>query len=401
MSIPILLPTYLIAEILAPFFAAFVIVNAVLLFGQIVPLLDLLLNLGIRLTDFIRLLAYLWPKLLVFSVPMTGMIAIILAFSRLTNEGEIMAMKCCGLGVRRFFFPVIFVAFLLATLSAYAGITLSPTGGLNTNKLLFHLAKDKFAHGLKEKYFSEGTGDFVIYVEHIDPDTASLEGVFLSDARDRMSPFTILARNGNFSADSENLSIQLQLREGSMHKATDQTVQTIYFDKYQLSIPLTLPGVVGGKDIQAVGKRGGMSLTQLQEKAALAGYSSPEGISMLVEYHKRLASPVGCFLLCLLGLPLGLLAGPGKRAIGLPAGILFFLAYFSLLTACEGLSEKALLPVWVTMWAPNGLYALLCGVLFYLAAKEKLSLLSGWLENTLFNISRRLPWSHKTEKVTA
>ena len=160
-----LLNTYLAAEIMAPFLAAFVIVNAVLLFGQIIPMLDLILNLGIGIADLLRLIAYLWPKLLTFSIPMAGMIGVILAFSRLSNEGEIMALKSCGLGVRRYLLAVTSFAFLLAAFSAYASISLAPAGDINVKKLFFNLAKDKFDRGMKEKYFSEGTGNFVIFVE--------------------------------------------------------------------------------------------------------------------------------------------------------------------------------------------------------------------------------------------
>ena len=76
MPIPILLYAYLTAEIIGPFLAAFLIINLVLLFGQVVPLLDTILSMGIDFTNFLRMSAYLWPKLLVFSIPMAGMIGI-------------------------------------------------------------------------------------------------------------------------------------------------------------------------------------------------------------------------------------------------------------------------------------------------------------------------------------
>ena len=390
MPLPILLNTYLAAEIMAPFLAAFVIVNALLLFGQIIPMLNLILNLGIGFADLLRLIAYLWPKLLVYSIPMAGMTAVILAFSRLTNDGEIMAMKSCGLGVRRFVFAVAAFAFLLSAISAYASVSLAPAGEINIKKLLFNLAKDKFDRGMKEKYFSEGTGNFVIYVENIDPVSGLWHGVFLSDTRDPKSPISILARSGMFSADSGNFSIALSLQNGSIHRITGQTVQTVFFEKYGLSIPLPLPRFIGGEDIQAIGKRG-MSLDRLRQKAKAAGSETPAGISFLVEFHKRLATPVGCFLLCLLGMPLGLLAGPGKRAIGLPIGILLFLGYFILLAAGKALSEGSIAPVWLAIWGADSLYALICALLLYLAAKEKLPLLFAWLQNLYNKMTCMLP----------
>jgi len=390
MSLPILLNTYLAAEILAPFFAAFVIVNAVLLFGQLIPLLDLILSLGIGAGDLLRLIAYLWPNLLTFSIPLSGMIGVILAFSRLSNDGEIMAMKSCGIGVHRFSLAVGFVALLLAAASAYSAITLAPAGEINVKKLLFNMARDKFDRGLRAKYFSEGTGNFVIYVEDIDASSGLWQGVFLSDERKPTSPVTILARSGRFAADRANFSIHLTLRGGSIHRTNGQTVQTIYFDKYELSIPLPLPRRVGGDDVLTVSKQG-MSLTQLRQKAKAEGLESETGISLLQEIHWRLATPVGCFLLCLLGLPLGLLAGSGKRAIGLPLGILFFIGYFILLSAGKALSEVPTVPVWLAMWGANTVYALFCALLLVLTAEEKLPLLIGWFDNIAYRIGLLLP----------
>ena len=382
---PILLYTYLTAEIIGPFLAAFLIINLVLLFGQVVPLLDTILSMGIDFANFLRMSAYLWPKLLVFSIPMAGMIGIILAFSRLTNDGELMAIKASGIGFRHLLVPVLLIAVALSALSAYTDIRLGPAGKINLKKLMFHLAREKFDRGLKEKYFSEGTGDFVLYVEHIDPDRNEWQGVFLSDLRDAGQPVTILARRGRFTADSENLKIHLLLEDGSIHRNEGKTAQTVFFRRYQLSIPVSLPPIIrGGASGQAIKDQ--LSLSQLWKQAEEAGPRTEKGISLLIELHSRLTNPIGCLLLCLLGLPLGLLAGPGKRAIGLPTGILLFLTYFILLTAGKAFAESNSLPVGPAMWIANAVYSGLVVALLYLARNEKLSLLSQWLEDIVFQM---------------
>ena len=71
---------------LAPFFASLVILSGVLFLSKMVPFLDIVLDLGIGFADFLRLCAYMTPNLLLFSLPMTGMLAVILCFSRLSNE---------------------------------------------------------------------------------------------------------------------------------------------------------------------------------------------------------------------------------------------------------------------------------------------------------------------------
>lgn len=388
MPIPFLLYTYLTAEIIGPFLASFLIITLVLLFGQVVPLLDTILNMGIGFADFLRLTAYLWPKLLVFSLPMAGMIGIILAFSRLANDGEMMAMKAGGIGFRHFVVPVFLVGVVLSAFSAYADITLYPAGEINLEKLMFHLAREKFSRGLKQQVFSEGTGDFVLYVEHIDPDSSQWRGVFLSDLRDANHPVLILAERGRFSADSQKLRIHLQLENGSIHRYKGTISQTVFFDRYQLSIPVHIPMVNPEKAGST--NEDALSFSQLLQAAKNAGRHTEKGISLLIEFYSRLTGPIGCLLLCLLGLPLGQLAGPGKRAIGLPVGILLFLAYFILGSAGKAFSESNMMPVGVAMWLPNAVYLFLVAILLYLARNERLSLFSSWLEDISFRLRSAL-----------
>ncbi len=211
------------------------------------------------------------------------------------------------------------------------------------------------------------------------------QGVFLSDLRDPGHPVIILAKQGRFSTDSEKLRIHLQLENGSIHRYKGPISQTIFFDRYQLSIPVNIPMVNPEKAGSTI--EDALSFSQLLQEAKKAGRHTEKGISLLIEFHSRLSGPVGCLLLCLLGLPLGLLAGPGKRAIGLPIGILFFLAYFILGSAGKAFTESNMLPVGVAMWMANAVYLCLVAILLYLARNEKLSMLSSWLDGHLFSIA--------------
>ena len=82
---PILLYIYLGTEILAPFFASFLILNGILFLGRLVPFLDIIFNYNIGLVDFIRLCSYILPNLMLFSIPMASMIGVIIAFTKLSK----------------------------------------------------------------------------------------------------------------------------------------------------------------------------------------------------------------------------------------------------------------------------------------------------------------------------
>jgi len=58
-------------------------------------------------------------------------------------------------------------------------------------------------------------------------------------------------------------------------------------------------------------------------------------------------------MISLIGLPLGLQARPGRKAIGIPAGLAIFVLYYILLTVGKTLAEEDVLPIILAMWTPN------------------------------------------------
>lgn len=100
-------------------------------------------------------------------------------------------------------------------------------------------------------------------------------------------------------------------------------------------------------------------MSELLDKARLEPLNTEHKRKLLIEYHKRLVLPVGCLMISLIGLPLGLQARPGKKAIGIQAGLGIFVLYYILFTFGKTLAEEDILPIALSMWTPNFLFLLL------------------------------------------
>lgn len=390
---PITLYTYLAAELIAPFFAGLLILSGILFMGRLMPFLDIIFDFGIHFPDFVRLSAYILPNLLVFSIPMTSMLGVIICFSRLVNDNEIMALKSCGIGLYKMLPPILFFALATATVSGLCSTKLMPEGNVAMKKLLFQLAKEKVDKGLQEKRFSEGLGDLILYVDRIDPATKTWQGVYISDAQDAESPLTIVAQTGNMSHPAQG-TLTLNLLNGTLHRSDDGMTQTIDFGRYTLNLPLEGPKVIAGKSSTYIGKHG-MSQSDLLREAAKAGEQTPRGLGLRIEYHRRLAMAAGGFILTLLGLPLALHARPGRPSYGLPLGLLLFVFYYILVSASKTMSESAFLPVAISMWLPNSIFGLLTILLIRNTARESSSKFIKILSAFREQIFERLQWAKR------
>ena len=362
---PRLLYTYLTNQVLAPFYASLVILTSILFLGKLIPVLDIILDYNIGLNDFIRLYAYFTPQLLLFALPMASMMGVILGTTHINNENELMVLKASGISLYKMLPPIVIVAFSTALLTGFFSIYLIPAGNRAKVELAFQLATEKIERAMHEKRFSESLGDIILYADHIDPKNQKWDGVYISDMRDHKHPITIISKTGRISSDMEAGILSVALDNGTLHRSNDDTVQTIDFNRYEMNLPLDTPQT---NPLAKVG-RSTMSQSELQTKAKQLGKNS-RGASFLNEYHKRLALPISCFILTILGFPLGFLSGPRHRAIGISLGLATFILYYVFLTAAKTISESMILPAAIAMWLPNLIFLLLTIFFIRTVAKE-------------------------------
>ncbi len=366
---PTLLDSYLATEMLAPFFASFIIMNSVFFLVKLIPFLNVVLELEISFVDFVRLFLYLFPNIFLYSIPMAAMMGVIISFTRLSADAEILAFKASGVSLYRMIPAVLLVSASIALITGYFSASLIPKSEIAMKQLMFQVAKEKIDKGIKEHQFTEALGDLVVYVDTIDKDTGEWGNVWVSDMRGQVNPIITMAESGTMNAQIDKMMVTIILRNGSLHRPDDTRSQIITFEKYTINIPLQPPTILDGEDVT---KRSSdsMTMTQLQEYATELGRDTPKGRKTLIEYHRRLALPVGCFILSLLGMPLGLQAGPGRKAAGVPLGLAFFILYYILFTLGKGIAEDTKIPVIAAMWAPDFIFLIITLYFVRQAANE-------------------------------
>ncbi len=366
--IPFLLYSYIVTEILAPFFASVLIINGIFFLAKLIPFLNVVFELGVSFRDFIRLFSYFFPNMLLYSLPMASMMGVIIAFTRLANDSEILAFKACGISSVKMFIPVVLVALSTSLLTGFIAVKLIPAGEQSLKKIMFQLVKDKVGRTMSSNRFSENMGSFVAYVEEVDQDTGEWSGVYVADMRYVGAPIITIAQSGYLQTNAEELTMSLVFKQGSLHRVHDEDSQTITFSRYELDIPLNAPGMSGGK---ADAGRKGMTMGELRRNAVERGLDNKGGLELLIEFHRRLVLPVGCFILTMLGLPLGLSAGTGKRAVGVPLGLLFFVLYYVAFSYAKVLAEERFLPVMYAMWLPDILFLVITVFFLMRSAQDK------------------------------
>ena len=101
---------YVWKELLVPFLLGIFVFTFLLLLDKIFDLTDLIINKGVPIPLVILLLTYILPAFLVLTIPIGFLLAILVAFGRLSADMEIVALKASGVSPLRLLRPVLVFA---------------------------------------------------------------------------------------------------------------------------------------------------------------------------------------------------------------------------------------------------------------------------------------------------
>ena len=100
-----ILTRYVLTEYISPLLLGIIIFTFVLLLDNIFDFIDLFLNKGIKIATILKLLFLILPGIFSLTVPMGFLLGSLLSFGRLSEDGEITALRSSGQHILRLFWP--------------------------------------------------------------------------------------------------------------------------------------------------------------------------------------------------------------------------------------------------------------------------------------------------------
>jgi len=342
----------------------------VLLVARLLKLIELVVSRGLPLASILRLFAYIMPAFLEVTVPMAMLLAILIAFGRLSADSEMVALRSSGLSLYQLMPPV--AIFVALTTVATAGIAqyARPWGNRSLKAALYDMARTRASAGLRPAVFNDDFPGLVIYAEGIDPTMDRLSHVLIADERDPSQHNTIFARAGYMISDRRAQTVTLRLLDGSIH-TTDPRGGAEYqtdFQSYDVNLDLR-QAFAGLKQRERDPKE--LTLGQLARAIAAKQEDGRPYGPELVEYHRKFSIPFACIVLGLVGVPLGIQPARAVRARGFVVSLVVIFAYYIFLSAGQALAERGAISAVLGLWLPNIVLAALGTYLFAQAARER------------------------------
>jgi len=361
-----ILSLYIIREIASLFLLGIMVFTLILLMGRLIKLTDLVITRGVPLADVSRMILYLMPSFLVFTIPMAFLLAVLLAFGRLSADNEITVMKAGGISLMQLMPPVVLCGVCAALLTLAASTVGVPWGNSAFKSLSFSVLNQNVAATVREKVFWDDIPGIVMYTEHYDEEHHTLKGVIIHDGRDLTRPLTIFATDGVIGSGPNRNDIRLVLNNGSIHAVgTAEEYRLVQFGEYTMTIGGSGQGSgLGRNELD-------MTVAELQRQVDNPATTKPVRLKTQSELHSRFAFPFASLVFAVVAVPLGLQNRRSGKSAGFSTSIGILLAYYVVQSLLRTLAEKEGLPPVLALWLPNMIFLGLGWYLLRMASQER------------------------------
>ena len=210
---------YILREITGYALLGGVLFTFILFMRYLLPLMELVVRGVASPTDVVRLIAYLLPSFLSFTIPMAVLVGILLGLSRLAADSEVTAMRASGIGILSFV-RIVAIFAVIAWIAALANsLYIAPRAAQAILVYEEQAKSSQITVEVQPRVFYEDFKNYVLYAQDVFPGangTAQWQHVFLADLSNPASPHIITANQATVVSNGPQ-TLRMELSDGSRH----------------------------------------------------------------------------------------------------------------------------------------------------------------------------------------
>lgn len=314
------------------------------------------------------------PHMLALTMPISVLFAFFLAFQKLSSESEIIALRATGASLGRIMLPVIYLGLLFASFAFFINEVLVP--------FTSPLAKNIYTLALYKNPVPESSERSYTYIEN--DDAGMIRRIFfVKKIEDRILRDLLVIEFGEekmlqiYSAakawwDPYNGGWELRRGKSSyIRKDVDsynRNTQHFISDFKSTFIPSSIDPAKLMKNISQIKELSLIELAAYIEKNKIELREKGELNSALTSFYNKIAYPLSCILLAVIGACLGITRR--RKVINwgyLALGLVVFLFYV-LQTVFDGMGDSGTLAPAVAVFVPNIIFMVIAlGTFLYRA----------------------------------
>lgn len=209
---------YILKSHLGPFIFSLGTLVFLFVFQFLMKSIDQLIGKGLSIWIIIQLIVLNLAWILTLAVPMSVLVATLMAFGSLSSNNEVTIMKASGISLTKLMFPVLICAAIVSYLMVLFNNDVLPEANHKARVLLQDISKTKPTFILQSGKFSDDIGGAKIFVRKTFENSNELEGIYIYDYANPNNKNLITAEKGDIGFTNDFKNIVMNLQKGEIHQ---------------------------------------------------------------------------------------------------------------------------------------------------------------------------------------
>ncbi|HEY7412534.1 MAG TPA: LptF/LptG family permease [Vicinamibacteria bacterium] len=330
------------ALVLVSFWALFVLVNFMDLFD------DVQQN-RVKGVVVLHYYAFFSPQVVHLVTPVCVLVAVLITYGIMSRRNEITAMKAAGISIYRASAPALILGLLAALLMFSAAEYVLPAMNRVANRD-FNVIKGRppESGSRLDKRWLLGSDNRIYHYDYLEPRTGApvMYGLSVYD----VNPARWDLRDHLYAARATWNGVAYDLERG-WRRTFGNTPTRPAFREFAESRTreIEAPGYFRQEQRSADTLRFG----ELRRHIATLEKLGLDVVSLQVKLHGKLAFPVVCLVMTLLGIPFAFVVARRGALYGIGVSVMIAIVYWAAVHIFEALGSHGVLPPMLAAWAPN------------------------------------------------
>lgn len=298
--------------------------------------------------EVLRLLVLSAPQQAVLGLPFSILVATAWALNRLGHDSELVALRTCGVSMRRILAPTLAVGLLASGLAYLNAEHLAPWANHRGAAIVQRFLQRNPVPQMRANVFMRVPPDYTLYIGFVDGRTHELKNALIFEATPTGYPTITTAPRGQWRGD------RLTLFDGARHEFDRNGL--LKTEAHFASATVNLRQAL---DAWLLESKTFAEMTTGELRAALDRFSRGGGSvsDIAVAYHFRFSLPLASFIAVLLAAPLSVRFSRAHSVVGLLLAFVLAFAYSVLMSWSVMLAQTDRLPPLLAAWSPNAIFA--------------------------------------------
>jgi lipopolysaccharide export system permease protein len=350
-----LIDRYILREVAGIFIFGVAVFTSLLLVNHLFFLARLAAEAGVPIRTNLALLVLRVPYLSAYSLPMSILLATLLAVGRLSDRNEITAMRTTGWSLSRVAVPIVFTGVLVTALSFALTEYVVPRSETRYREVFSQAIRAPVRVVQRNVLFLEPVDgvESVFFARELDTRDGTMSKVVITQFQEGRVSRVIEAERARYGPEG------WVLEDGTLYLLGSPGGVATTFGEMRVALKRAPREIVPARRDPAE-----MTIQELRQEITRLQAAGGNVVRYAVNLQLKLALPVSSVIFALLAVPLGLRPHRSGRSTGLGLTVLVILGYYLIMSITITLGERGQLPpVWAA-WFPNltvafaGLYLL-------------------------------------------